>query len=302
MATTPCVVFFADLADSVHLYDTVGDATAREHVQAVQRLLGERIAAFDGNVHQIVGDELMVCFADADRALACSVALHHDAQQYSHAHGARLQLRIGMHYGEVITDTTENRLFGDTVNLASRVNGIAQAEQTILTEALLQRASPTWLTSVRQFDETRVKGKTELLKVFDLPWQTEELTTIVTARTDVPQPVDGHRLMLHYRGRDHDLSGLIGAFSIGRALTNDLVVTAESVSRRHVTIERVRDHFVLSDKSTNGTHLLTHEGNTMYLRREQWPMSGHGSLALGAPPDQNADHTLRFHCGVMEPS
>ena len=302
MPTKHCVVFFADLADSVALYERLGDAAARGHVLALQRLLGEQLEAFGGVLHQIVGDELMVCFDYPDRALACATVLHRCAMQYSQREAVWMQLRIGLHYGDIIEDTDENRLFGDTVNLASRVNGIAQGGQTILTEAVLDHAPPAWQGSVRPFDVTTVKGKAEPVQVYDLPWQTDDLTAIVSdnAPGSAAQPVRKQRLVLSYRDAETDLSDLDAPFSIGRAITNNLIVHADSASRRHVTVARARDQFVLSDKSTNGTHVTTDAGETLYLRRQEWPITGSGVIALGAPGDAGDSHVVAFRCEALQ--
>jgi len=256
------------------------------------------IQRFQGTVQEVIGDELMVLFTEPDAALACSISLHRCAENYSQQHDVTLQLRVGLHYGTVIIDQQENRLFGDTINVASRVTNIAQAGQTITTQALVQHASATWQSSVRQFDFTHLKGKRESFIIYDLPWQHEGLTAIVGI--DAATSHQGHSELLlsvaHGESvielADHD-----GIFSIGRAITNDLVVAADSVSRRHVLIERIRDNHVLTDQSTNGTHLYMDNGQTLYLRRQQWPMSGAGVLALGATQDQRDDHLVHFACG-----
>jgi class 3 adenylate cyclase len=299
MAKKDCVILFADLADSVSLYDRVGDEAAKNHVLDLQRQLREQLEAFDGKIHEIIGDEIMVCFDAPDRALACSIALHNNAKQFSQQQSIELKLRIGMHFGQIIEDEKEGRLFGDTINLASRVTGIAQADQTILTNSLFQKVSTTWRDSVRQFDVTMVKGKTEPLIVYDLPWQHDDLTAIMSTDTLGDPGNHAQQLILKHQDEVINLSDHQGVFSIGRAITNNLVVNADPVSRRHVTIERARDYFVLNDKSTNGTHLFTSSGETFYLRRQQWPMSGSGEFALGATREQGDDHIVRFECGLL---
>jgi len=135
------------------------------------------------------------------------------------------------------------RLFGDTVNLASRVNGIAQGGQTILTEAVLDHAPPAWQGSVRPFDVTTVKGKAEPVQVYDLPWQTDDLTAIVSdnAPGSAAQPVRKQRLVLSYRDAETDLSDLDAPFSIGRAITNNLIVHATATSW-HFGVRRCKVH------------------------------------------------------------
>lgn len=295
MDTRNCIILFADLADSVKLYTRLGDSLAKTHIQQLQKILSTEIQAFGGQIQEIIGDELMVRFELVDRALPCSISLHRKAKKYSEQHSLQLSLRIGMHLGAVIEDQGEHRLFGDTVNIAARVTAIAQADQTILTEKLLNAASSSWQTAARRFDLATLKGKENPIVIYDLPWLHDDLTAIVSP-TDGTEESACQSLILMHQNQKIDLGDYTGVLSIGRAITNDLVIDADPVSRRHVTIERIHNHFVLSDKSTNGTHLFTHTGQTLYLRRQQWPMSGSGELALGATREHGTDHVIRFDC------
>lgn len=295
-----CVILFADLAGSVQLYRQAGDEAAKIHVLEVQRALSTRIEQFHGYVQETIGDELMARFAEPNTALECSTALHQCAENYSRQQQINLQLRIGLHQGAVIVDKTENRLFGDTINVASRVTSIAQAGQTITTEALVQKSSSAWQASVRLFDVTPIKGVKESLVIYDLPWKQDDLTSIMLATNLEAEQTSAPRLTITYQNSSIELIDLEAAFVIGRALTNDLVVTAESVSRRHVSIERQRDHYVLIEQSTNGTYVYLQNDETMFLRREQFPLIGNGHIALGAPREIGDDHIVQFTSGTTE--
>ncbi|MEE9322899.1 MAG: adenylate/guanylate cyclase domain-containing protein [Granulosicoccus sp.] len=290
MSEQELVVLFADISGSMQLYETIGDGPAKNLIVNLQQLLSERIRQNQGIVQEIIGDEVMARFDQPDHALRCATEIHQCAEQYGEAQSTPLMMRVGLHFGTAIIE--QNRLFGDTVNLASRIAAIAQGGQTITTEALMQQAAAHWKNVARQFDITKVKGKSAPVVIYDLPWRQSELTTIkpVTLSTEKPS------LTLSYNKRSVNLNDHNGEFSIGRALTNDLVVNAEPVSRRHTTIELIRDHYVVTDKSTNGTHVYLHNGEMIYLRRERLPVWGAGQLALGAPSDQAAHHVVEFNC------
>jgi len=292
--TTQCVIFFADLAGSVQIYRQMGDEVAKAHILELQKLLGIDIVRFRGSVQEIIGDELMALFDNANDALGCATALHQCADNYSRSHQVDLHLRIGLHYGSVIIDKVENRLFGDTLNLTSRITSIAQADQTITTDALLNQASSIWRASVRLFDITPIKGMEETLVIYDLPWKHDDLTNIMSSAIHTTEPASTPKLSIAYRNTRIDVSDTSSAFIIGRAINNDLVVRAESVSRRHVSIECRRNHFTLTEQSTNGTHIYLDNGETLYLRREQFALTGSGEIALGAPREVGKDHIVRF--------
>lgn len=292
--TTKSVILFADLAGSVQLYRNVGDQEAKKYIINLQHLLSSEIEKFQGSVQEIIGDELMARFDKPDDALACATALHQGAENYSQQLDLELHLRIGLHYGPVIVDEAENRLFGDTINIASRVTNIAQADQTITTEILVQNASSAWRANVRLFDVTPVKGIEGKLVIYDLPWKHDELTEILGVDTLSDGVSSEPTLSIMYRESSFAITDPVSAFMIGRAITNDLVVNADPVSRRHVSIERRRDHYILIEQSTNGTHIYLENGETLYLRREQFTLTGSGEIALGAPKENGDNHIIRF--------
>lgn len=298
-----CVILFADLAGSVQLYRSVGDEAARGHILNLQRLLTASVEKFYGSVQEIIGDELLARFDKPDDALGCATTLHQCAESYSGSHQLDLHMRIGLHYGPVIVDETEKRLFGDTINIASRVTNIAQADQTITTDALVQNASSAWRANVRLFDVTPIKGIKGSLVVYDLPWKHDDLTHITSAGIQTAdEQTSPTKLSIVYKGARVDIVDSPSAFVIGRAITNDLVVNADSVSRRHVSIERRRNHYILIEQSTNGTHLYLENSETLYLRREQFTLTGSGEIALGAPREAGNDHILHFTSGSSKPA
>ncbi len=293
MSEQEYVVLFADISGSMLLYQTIGDESAKSLVIELQRQLSQVVQRNAGIVQEIIGDEVMARFERPDDALRCAGDIHQCAEQYGLDISAPILMRVGLHFGKAIIES--NRMFGDTVNLASRIASIAQGGQTITTETLIRQSASHWQAQARQFDIARVKGKSEPIVIYDLPRKQKELTII----NPVAPPTGKPALCLTYNRRSVELEGHEGQFGIGRALTNDLVVNAEPVSRRHTAIELIRDHYVVIDKSTNGTHVYLDNGEMIYLRREQIPIWGTGQLALGAPSNQAENHVVHFFCNTM---
>ena len=305
MLERPYVILFADISGSMQLYETLGDSVAKTLVTELQRRFSLVVDDCGGAVPEIIGDEIMARFIQVDAAVQCAVSIHQCADAFAKDSEHEILMRIGMHWGLAIVE--DGRMFGDTVNVASRVSSIAQGGQTIVTEALIENASARWRAIARRFDTTKVKGKSEPVVIYDIPMKPDEVTTIHS----VVQDDAAMELALSYGSKSVVFGSTDGVFSIGRALTNDLVVDADPVSRRHVTIERIRDHFVVADKSTNGTHVYIADGEAVYLRREQLPIWGEGQLALGAPTqrhfgaadgsaDVNTAHVVRYICKTKD--
>jgi adenylate cyclase len=287
-----CAILFADIAGSTRLYETLGDEAAKTRVTALQEEIVATAVRAGGKVQEIVGDEVMLCFVQAGDGAACALAIQQNVASLPGNADVRLAVRIGLHWGQVIVEG--DRMFGDTINVAARVAAVAQGGQIITTQAVVDRLSEELQRIARRFDVAPIKGKREPLLVYDLPWQTHDLTMTVPANpcTNVPQ-----RLTLVYADQRFALTPDQTGFSVGRDSSSDLIVSWPSVSRRHAVFEFIRGRFVLSDTSSNGTYLLLQDGEVVFLRRESLPLWGKGRIALGAPLDEVTGHSIDYCCG-----
>src|SRR5258706_16310713 len=96
-------------------------------LKAVRKtLVDPALASHRGRIVKTTGDGMLVEFASAVDAARCAVAVQHAmAEQNTDVpEDARIEFRIGIHVGDIIFD--DNDIFGDGVNIAARLEGIAE--------------------------------------------------------------------------------------------------------------------------------------------------------------------------------
>lgn len=76
-------------------------------------------------------------------------------------------VRIGLHFGSGIVKSDD--VFGDVVNVASRVESIAKPEQIVISDSLAREISPNQFPVVG-LGRFRLKGKTEDCELFEVLW------------------------------------------------------------------------------------------------------------------------------------
>ena len=119
---------FSDLKGSTELYERVGDLVAFDLVNEHFRLLQEIIASERGAVVKTIGDAVMATFETPDRAIAAAIRMREAMSDLgAERHNQSLRLKIGIHEGSCLAVTLNDRqdYFGQTVNIASRVQGLA---------------------------------------------------------------------------------------------------------------------------------------------------------------------------------
>jgi len=134
---------FTDLKGSTELYARLGDLSAYELVRRHFRALNTIVAKEKGAVVKTIGDAVMATFPTPDRALAA--ALHMRKAVYELGDDARrgeLVLKIGIHAGPCLAVMLNERLdyFGQTVNIAARVQGLAEPDEIIVTQPIIDDA------------------------------------------------------------------------------------------------------------------------------------------------------------------
>jgi adenylate cyclase len=91
-----------------------------------RELVEPAVAAHRGRIFKVMGDGVLIEFASAVDAAECAVAIRHGMAEANAglSEGRRIELRIGVNLGDVMVEGSD--LYGDGVNLASRVQEIAE--------------------------------------------------------------------------------------------------------------------------------------------------------------------------------
>ena len=119
-------VLAADVAGYSRLMGRDEENTLADLKSFRKTLVDPAIAAYRGRIVKTTGDGLLAEFASAVDAARCAVEVQRGmAKQNADVPiDVRIEFRIGIHVGDIIVD--ENDIFGDGVNIAARLEGIAQ--------------------------------------------------------------------------------------------------------------------------------------------------------------------------------
>lgn len=288
----PLAVLFVDISGSTQLYEQLGDARALARVEACLRLLQAVTEELGGRVIKTTGDGLMCAFEDAAPALQAARVMQTRVLEQHELGGPALAIHVGCHYGPTIEMGGD--LYGDAVNVAARVAGLANVGQVIVTQDAVARLGGQGALELRMLDRVVVKGKREPLAIHELLWQgTDDATLLGTRLTEERPP----RLRLAWGGRELWFDGSGKAFlTLGRDATCDLVVEGRKASRQHARIEWRRDKFVLVDRSANGTFVRIADGEHIALRREELVLRLKGLIAAGHRTTDPDATVVEYYC------
>jgi class 3 adenylate cyclase/predicted ATPase len=209
-------VMFCDLADSTKLSQQLDPEDLREVIRAYQHTSAEAIARFDGYIAQHLGDGLLIYFGwprahedDAQRALHAGLGIVEAITttlnpRLKREHGVQLTIRLGAHTGPVVVgemgggDRLENLATGETVNIAARLEGVAQPNTVVVssvTERLVRGAF-----ALEDLGPQALKGVSEPMQVFRV------LRPIEARREEGESMPDGGVFLV---GRDEEIGLLL---------------------------------------------------------------------------------------------
>ena len=130
---------FTDLKGSTAMYERLGDLNAYALVREHFALLGAVVQEHSGAVVKTIGDAVMAVFSRPTDALSAALHILQEIERYNREHGEPgIILKIGAHCGPSIAVTLNENLdyFGQTVNVAARVQSLADAGEICISEAL----------------------------------------------------------------------------------------------------------------------------------------------------------------------
>jgi len=274
------VVLFADVCDSMRLFEAVGDAAALASIANCLQMLRAVTDEYRGRVVKTMGDGLMAVFPDAASGTVAACEMQMRVAMLPPLGDARIALRIGCNYGPVLTEANDQDVFGDTVNVAARVRSFARPGQIIATLATIAELPALHRVGSRQLGSIHVKGKAEAIPVVELLWDEADDSTLIASRS-LAAPRSQAKLLLIYGPNTLTMEEETGVTTIGRDSASSLPVDVPTASRRHGRIESRSGHFVYTDLSTNGSFVTVRGEPELRLLHEEIILRGTGWISLG---------------------
>jgi class 3 adenylate cyclase len=139
LAIRDIALLFTDIRGSTALYQRIGDLNAFQLVQQHFELLRETTVRHGGAIVKTIGDAVMAAYPDAAHAVGAALDMLGAIERFNEDQPERpVLLKIGIHHGAAIAVTLNDELdyFGQTVNIASRVQEMADAAEIWITEAV----------------------------------------------------------------------------------------------------------------------------------------------------------------------
>jgi len=192
-------LFFSDLAGFTSISERLEAETVVGLLNDYFSAMTEIILAEAGTVDKFEGDAIMALWGapldQEDQALrACRTALRQQAaladlnRRFAGLNLPPLRMRIGLNTGEAVVGNLgsarrfDYTVIGDTVNLASRLEGLNKFYQTIIIASETTVAACGEAVACRELDLVAVKGKEQPVRVFEVVALQEDLTPELAAR------------------------------------------------------------------------------------------------------------------------
>ena len=143
------------------------EARAMTTLESQRRLIRPIFARHNGREIKTIGDAFLVEFDSALEATECAIDLQKTLYELSSAAG---KIRIGIHVGDVIH--REGDVYGDAVNIASRIYPLAKGGEVCISRQVYDQVSNKLAYSLVKLEPRELKNVFVQIDVYrvDLPW------------------------------------------------------------------------------------------------------------------------------------
>jgi class 3 adenylate cyclase/tetratricopeptide (TPR) repeat protein len=284
-------VLFCDMKGFTPLSETLGPEAMYAMMDEVYEILIHKVHEYEGTVNEMTGDGVMALFGapialeDApQRAIRTAIASHKEMTRFAERMRQEkgefppVKMRVGIHTGPVVVGTLGNDLrvefkaVGDTVNLAARMESLAEPGTTYISEDTFKITEG--LFRVEALGEKEIKGKAKPLKVYQVIAPSSRrtrfdvsaergLTPFVGRQRELELLLDGFERSREGRGQAISIISEAGIgksrllYEFRKAVTNEDVIFLEgrclSYSRNvayHPIVDILKANFEIQDNDT----------------------------------------------------
>jgi class 3 adenylate cyclase len=247
---TSAAICFSDIAGSTAYFARFGDAAGRQLQQLHIDLLERALAQHGGRLVDTAGDGAVGFFTSAAAAATAMCQLQKDVNA-ENAHRARdhqLVLRIGMHWGRVLTDGTQ--VTGDVMNLCARIAASAELGQIRLSRDAFRELDIGLRLRCRPLGGVELKGVGRAIELLALDWLDRERFPVAVRVRETGERIELPTQDIVSFGRMDIIEGM-SANDIVLALPDGMAT--RQISRWHFELRRRTDGYILRSVTSHPT-------------------------------------------------
>lgn len=168
-------IVFTDIKGSTRFFESRGDIEGLSMIRKHNEMHFPTIEAHGGRVVKTIGDAIMAVFEDPASAVRATIEMQNNLMYYNKSKPTadQIHIRIGLNHGVALAK--EDDVFGDAVNLAARVESLAEADEILIADNVYMAVKDSDDIICRFHTKAQVKGKTEDIKIYRVVWSEEQL-------------------------------------------------------------------------------------------------------------------------------
>ncbi len=168
-------VMFTDLKDSTVYFEKHGDIKGRLLIEKHNRVLFPIVEQYRGVIIKTIGDAIMARFDIPLYATAAAIEMQRALKKFNETSKEPIRVRIGLHTGEAIVENSD--VFGDTVNLAARIESGTEPESITISKQTLEKIQPFKIIKTLPLGSVKYKGKSESIETFSVNWEESDISS-----------------------------------------------------------------------------------------------------------------------------
>jgi len=185
--TKRMAILFSDVCGFTQYMDTRGDISGRAWIQQHHDLVFPCIENNEGKILAVMGDGIMASFPSSLAAVNAGTAI----QRALDEHNARtdsvdnIHVKVGINAGEILID--DRNIAGDVVNVASRIQTQAGADQILVSKAVYEDIRRSDDVLCRFHGSVQVKGKPKPLDLYRVVWREDDMLAATEPTMRAPE-------------------------------------------------------------------------------------------------------------------
>src|SRR5258706_3671036 len=181
MDPTKAAVLFVDVSGSTAFFDRYGEVAGLNMVADCFKVLVPELEKRKGRIVKYMGDGFLAVFDDIAQAVDAVTTMQTALADYNitRPDSARIRIHSGLSVGPVVQQE-DGDIFGDTVNVAARVQHVAGPDQIYATKDVIDALSEHLRMKARRVGLFPLRGKDEEVELHEIMWRLDGAAVVFT--------------------------------------------------------------------------------------------------------------------------